>query len=186
MEALSNMAPVNLHFNSLPLNQSYDPLRREILCQIALRQQRNASNNVHFFTFVCKCQKAGRRKHETGRKKSHCMKSVWGRPAIYLISETNVFFTSMPIHCSEKTLLVKSFSHELLTTRFLFLQGITRVCCWLLFKGHYNLVTPIFSNSDSLKVFSVDFCLIWRYLCGARAVALGRYQPLSCCKVGPL
>ena len=40
MEALSNMAPVNLHFNSLPLNRSYDPLRREILCQIDLRQQK--------------------------------------------------------------------------------------------------------------------------------------------------
>ena len=150
------MAPVNLHFNSLPLNQSYDPLRREILCQIDLRQQRNVCYNVHFFNFVCKCQKAGRgREHETGRKKSHCMKSVWGRPAIYLISETNVFFTCLPIHSSEKTFLVKSFIHELLTTKFLFVQGIVGVFYRLLFKGHYNLVTPFFSNSDIFKVFSL-------------------------------
>ena len=147
------MAPVNLHFNSLPLNQSYDPLRREILCQIDLRQQRNVCYNVHFFTFVCKCQKAGRRKHEIGRKKSHCMKSVWGRPAIYLISETNVFFTSLPIHSSEKTFLVKSFSHELLTTKFLFVHRIARVCYRLLFKGHYNLVTPIFFKQWSFQCF---------------------------------
>ena len=155
MEALSNMAPVNLHFNSLPLKQSYDPLRREILCQIDLRQQRNACYNVHFFTFVCKCQKAGRREHETGRKKSHCMKSVWGRPAISLISETNVFFTSLPIHSSEKRFLVKSFSHELLTTKFLFLQRIARVYYRLLFKGHYNLVTPFFLRSEHFEVFSL-------------------------------
>ena len=161
------MAPVNLHFNSLPLNQSYDPLRREILCQIDLRQQRNACYNVHFFTFVCKCQRAGRREHETGRKKSHCMKSVWGRPAIYLISETNVFFTSLPIHSSGKTFLVKFFTHELWTTKFLFLQGNTRVCCWLLFKGHYNLSHSYFFQRVIFKKFSLWIFVWYEDICVA-------------------
>ena len=37
---MSNLAPVNLHFNK-PLKQSYDPQRREIVRQMVLHQERN-------------------------------------------------------------------------------------------------------------------------------------------------